>query len=84
MLTGRVTNPSGRGAAGILMALVDDQNNVRYTMTNSFGYYRFPDVLTFKVYTVRVTPKKYSFATPERIVEVDESTGAINFVSTDN
>jgi hypothetical protein len=82
-LSGRVTRPSGRGAAGVLLSLTDDQGNTRYTMTNPFGYYSFPNVLTFRMYTVGVTSKRYTFSPPQRSVPFDEFTAGVNFVSSD-
>jgi len=83
-LSGRLTNPNGRGAGGVIVTLTDDQNNVRYAVTNPFGYYRFMDVLTFRTYTVQVRSKKFTFASPSRVVDFDEFTAGINFVSSDN
>jgi trimeric autotransporter adhesin len=83
-LSGRVTTASGRGGWGVIVALTDDQNVTRYTMTNPFGYYRFPNVLTFKTYTLQVMHKKFTFTTPQRTVEFDEFTPAQNFQSTDH
>jgi hypothetical protein len=83
-LLGRVTNPNGRGAGGVILTLTDDQNNVRYAVTNPFGYYRFMDVLTFRTYTVQVRSKKFTFAPPSRVVDFDENTAGVNFVSSDN
>ena len=62
-------------SAGVLVSLTDDEGNVRYTTTNHMGYYRFMDLPTFRVYTVRVTSKKYTFLTSVRTVEFDEFTG---------
>jgi hypothetical protein len=83
-LLGRATGPSGRGASGMIVTLTDDQGNILYTVTNQFGYYRLINVQTFRVYTVRVTPKKFTFTNPERIVEFDEFTPSVDFVSTDH
>jgi hypothetical protein len=33
---------------------------------------------------VRVTSKKFTFATPQRVVDFDENSGSVNFVSSDN
>jgi hypothetical protein len=82
-LSGRLSTPSGHGASGII-TLTDNQNNVRYAVANPFGYYRFTDVLTFQTYTVRVTSKKFTFATPQRVLDFDENSGGVNFVSSDN
>jgi hypothetical protein len=83
-LSGRVTNPNGRGASGIIVTLTDSMGNTQYAMTNPFGYYRFLNVLTFNLYTVRVTSKKFTFPTFQRSVDLDENTGPVNFVSSDN
>jgi len=83
-MTGRVTNPNGRGAANTLVSLDDGQGNVRYVITNHSGYYRFVNVSTFQQYTVKVTSKKYTFPMPERVVDFDEFTTPVNFVSSDN
>jgi hypothetical protein len=83
-LNGRLTNPNGRGAASVLVSLTDDQGNTRFTMTNPFGYYRFPDVQTFHVYTVTLRSKKFTFTPSQRVVNLDEFTNGVNFVSTDN
>lgn len=80
---GRLTTPNGRGASGVI-TLTDDQNNVRYAVTNPFGYYRFADVLTFRTYTVQIRSKKFTFAVPSRVVDFDEFTASVNFVSSDN
>jgi hypothetical protein len=71
-------------SGGILVSLDDGQGNVRYVITNPSGYYRFVNVSTFQQYTVKVTSKKYTFPTPERVVEFDEFTTPVNFVSSDN
>lgn len=83
-LSGRVTTASGRGGWGVIVALTDDQNVTRYTMTNPFGYYRFPNVLTYKTYVLQVMHKKFTFTTPLRTVDFDELTPGQNFQSTDH
>ena len=83
-LSGRVTGASGRGAWNVIVSLDDGQGNVRYTVVNPFGYYRFPNVLTYRAYTVRVMSRKYNFAVPQRTIEFDEFTTSVNFSSTDH
>ncbi|HEX6124446.1 MAG TPA: carboxypeptidase-like regulatory domain-containing protein [Pyrinomonadaceae bacterium] len=83
-LFGRVTTPNGRGARGVLVTLTDGAGNVRYAITNPFGYYRFTDVLTFNVYTVQVMSKEFRFTTPQRSVDFDEFTTSVNFVASHN
>ncbi len=83
-MSGRATGASGRGAPRVIVTLTDDQGNTVYTVTNPFGYYRFMNVLTFRLYTVRVNSKKHTFPVPERLVEFDEFSPSVNFTSTDH
>lgn len=83
-LSGRVTSLRGRGAESVVVTLTDGQGNIRYGFTNPFGYYRFTNVSTFQIYTVRVTSKKFTFPIPERMVDFDEFSGDVNFMSSDN
>lgn len=64
--------------------MTDGQGNARCAVTNPFGYFRFFNVTTFQIYTVRVTSKKFKFAMPVRLVDFDEFSGDVNFVSSDH
>lgn len=77
-VAGRVLSSTGRGVAFALIRMVDSSGNVRYTMTNPFGYYRFDEVQP-GVYTFLVTKKGLSF--PERTVNVIEDTYDLNFTA---
>lgn len=83
-LKGRIRTPRNLGADRVLVSLTDGLGNVRYAMTNNFGYYRFINVETWKPYTIRLQSKKYSFTSPELLVNFIESNPDINFVSTDH
>ena len=83
-LKGRIRTPRNLGADRVLVSLTDGLGNVRYAMTNNFGYYRFINVETWKPYTIRLQSKKYSFASTELLVNFIESNPDINFVSTDH
>ena len=83
-LKGRIRTARGLGADRVLVSLTDGLGNVRYAMTNNFGYYRFINVETWKPYTIRLQSKKYTFASTELLVNFIESNPDINFVSTDH
>ncbi|MBX7053983.1 MAG: hypothetical protein K1X36_03430 [Pyrinomonadaceae bacterium] len=83
-LKGRIRTPRNLGADRVLVSLTDGLGNVRYAMTNNFGYYRFVNVETWKPYMIRLQSKKYSFSTTELLVNFIESNPDINFVSTDH
>lgn len=83
-LTGRITTPQNRKADRVVVSMTDGLGNVRYALTNPFGFYRFMNVETWKTYTLRLQSKKYTFSSPERTIEFAESNGDVNFVSTDH
>lgn len=81
-LTGRVTTASGRGAFNVTVTMTDEDGNVRSTITNHFGYYRFLNVDTVRVYIMRVRSKKYTYPVSQRSVMFEGD--PINFVSSDH
>lgn len=84
LLKGRITTPQNRPAGRVIVSLTDGGGNVRWTLTNPFGYYRFPNVETWKTYTVRLQSKRFTFASTERSVDFTEANPDVNFVSTDH
>lgn len=69
---GRVVRPDGRGIPRAIVQMTDGQGNVRTSMTNSFGYYRFLEVMAGDIYSFSVTSKGYSF-TPVSLYISDET-----------
>lgn len=83
-LKGRVRMASGKGAYGVFVTLTDQAGNVRTAMTNMFGYYQFPGVMTWENYTITVRAKRYTFATSSQSLLFPENSADINFSSTDH
>lgn len=83
-LKGRVRAASGKGALHVLVSITDQGGNVRYTFANPFGYYRFPNVMTWETYTVTVQSKRYTFTSNSQSVLFPENSADINFTSTDH
>jgi Tol biopolymer transport system component len=65
-ISGRVTAQNGRGVAAAVVTATDDLGNMRYAMTNPFGYYRFLGLPTGEDYLISVRSKRYHF-TPRTI-----------------
>ncbi|MBK7707218.1 MAG: carboxypeptidase regulatory-like domain-containing protein [Acidobacteria bacterium] len=82
MLKGRVRSSAGRGGNGVILTLTDQAGNVRYTVTNSFGYYRFQNVLTWETYTIRVFSKRYVFSSDTRVFEFTDNPTDFDFTAT--
>lgn len=74
---GRVFSASGNAVYRAMITMVDNQGNVRYALTNPFGYYRFVDVQVGEVYTFSVRAKGMNFAS--RIVTINEDVTELNF-----
>ncbi len=60
-ISGRVTTQNGRGVPSARVSLTDNLGNRKYSMTNSFGYYRFLGIPTAQSYTIDVRSKRYIF-----------------------
>jgi subtilisin family serine protease len=76
-ISGRVINGEGSGIRGAAVLLIDRQANVRRTLTNAFGYYRFDGVRAGSNYVIRTASRGYSFSS--RVVDVNGETVGINF-----
>lgn len=77
-VAGRVTTSAGFAVRGARVVLDDGSGNVRFALTNPFGYFRFFDVATGD-YTVSVRSKSFRF-TP-RTLSVSSSLTGLDFVA---
>ncbi|MEO7672838.1 MAG: S8 family serine peptidase [Pyrinomonadaceae bacterium] len=58
-ISGRAIDSRGRGVKDVRISLLDaNTGNLRYTTTNSFGFYTFRDVPVAHFYVLRVEPNK--------------------------
>ncbi len=64
-VSGRVTT-TNRGISHGRVTLTDSQGQVRTVYTNTFGYFKFENVLSNQTYTVSAFKKNYTF-TPQQI-----------------
>ncbi len=84
LLKGRVRGAGGKGANGVIVELTDGAGNVRSAITNPFGYYQFPGVMTWENYTVSVRSKRYTFTTSSQSLLFPENSADVNFTATDH
>jgi len=80
-LSGRVTTPLQRGISRVRVTLDDGNGNVRMTITNPFGYFRFLNVSTGN-YTISLKSKRYNFT--QRSIFVNSSATDLDFVALEN
>ena len=78
-VSGHVTTSGGRGVFYARVSITDSVNNVRTTLTNSSGYYRFFNVSSGGMYTIGVDSKRFTF-TP-RTLQVNDNLAGVDFVA---
>jgi len=76
-VSGRVVSSVGRGISNAQVSLTDQNGDVRNTRTNTFGYYRFSNVVAGQTYVLNVSHKRYQSVT--RVASLVEDTSEFNF-----
>lgn len=71
-IQGRVLTQDGRAISKATITLVEPTGNVRYALTNPFGYYRFLEVPTGETYTLNVGHKTFEFEPSVFIINLSE------------
>ena len=85
-VTGRVKTPEGRPIKGANIVLKDADTNqvVRTTFSSSFGYYRLEPIETGHFYVLSVTHRRYLFAFPAQLIEINEDRSGVDFTGEAN
>jgi len=82
-ISGRVRTESGAAIRRAFLTLTNiSTGQTRVALSNSFGYYRFDDVMTDDVYTLSVSSKSYTFAESQRTFTLREELTDLDFVAT--
>lgn len=81
-VTGRVSSgANGRGLFKARITLTDSRGQIRFALSNPFGYYRFTDLEAGETYTLRVSAKNRVFSPATKIITADDNLTGIDFVS---
>ena len=72
-----------RGISNILIRLTDGDGHTRFAETSTFGYYRFAEVNAGENYIITAKGKRFEFSQPTRVLDVNEYTSDVNFISND-
>ncbi len=78
---GRVLTVRGRGIRNAHVEFTDQNGAKHYTLTNSFGYYRFANVQAGGTYVITAASKQYTFNEPSQVVNINGERDDINFVA---
>jgi hypothetical protein len=81
-ITGRVATDFGTGIRGASMKLTNlSTGEVRYAVTNNFGYYYFTGAMTDDVYVLSVASKRYTFAANSMTFTLRDNLSGMNFIA---
>ncbi len=80
-ISGRVTTADGSAIRNVRVSLTDQSGNVRSALTNAFGHYRFDRFEAGQTVVLSIAAKRYVFASPTRIVTVQEELVDIDFTA---
>jgi hypothetical protein len=78
-ISGRVVDSNGQGVYGARVAVQNQTGEVRYAITNPFGYYSITGVPAGQTYLVSVQHKRYEFTS--RTISVNEDLTDFDFIA---
>lgn len=84
IVAGSVIDAAGAPIPNSVVVLMDDENGLRYVRTGSFGQFVFHDVVPNETYVVSVAHRKYLFAFPAFVIEVQNDVTNIVFIGEDD
>jgi hypothetical protein len=73
LINGRVLSSAGRGLNRTRLTLTDSSGQIRYAMTNPFGYYRFTELAVGENYVLSISSKVYRFNESTRLINLQEN-----------
>jgi WD40-like Beta Propeller Repeat/Carboxypeptidase regulatory-like domain len=78
-ISGRVSNSNGRGISRVRMTITNQNGEIRFTSTNSFGFYRFAELSAGETYIIGASHKRYQFNS--QLITVSEDLEGIDFTA---
>ncbi len=80
-VSGQVKRAGGYGVSGARVTLAGPGGEVRTVITNPFGFYNFDNVPVGQTYVVSVSHKRFQFAEPTQLVNVQDQMTGVDFVT---
>jgi len=78
---GRVLTAGGQGIRNARVMLTAPDGTIRFSLTGSFGFYRFNDVTVGATYILTVSSRGFVFTDPTRVVSVNDELVNLDFVA---
>lgn len=83
-VSGRVTASDGTGIPRARLTLTAAAGSIKTALSSSFGYYRFENVEAGQTYILSITSKRFVFAQPIRVINIDDELRDVDFVALPN
>lgn len=80
-LEGRVVTANGNGIRNIFVVLTEQDGTVRYTLTSSFGYYRFTDITAGQSVVISLSSKRFTFSPESRLVTLEDDVAGLDWIA---
>lgn len=80
-ISGRVLTSNGRGVPRAVITLTNSDGEIRTTISNPFGYYRFEGVPSGQTYIAGIRHKSFQFSEPSRVIFVGDDLSDLDFVA---
>lgn len=80
-ISGRVMTSNGEGIRGARLTLTSPTGAQRTAISSSFGYYRFDDVEAGRTYVLEIGSRRFTFADPTRIFNLQDELTGIDFTA---
>jgi hypothetical protein len=80
-VSGKVKTADGRPIKGASVVIRDAETNavIRTALSSPFGYYRLDQIETGRLYALSVSHKRYIFALPAHLLEINEDRTGVDF-----
>lgn len=80
-VSGRILRANGNGIGKVTVTLLDNNGNVRQTLSSSFGYYNFADLNIGETFQIQVSSKTYSFNPSSITFTMVDNISNLNFTA---
>ena len=80
-VAGRVSTAEGMGIRNASVKLTGTDGAIRFAWTGTFGYFRFENVEVGEIYTLEVSSKRFTFASPTRVLSVKDEIADADFIA---
>jgi hypothetical protein len=80
-VSGKVTTANGFGIANVRVSMINQTGETQTAVSNSFGNFRFAEVLSGQIYIFTVHSRRYQFSVPSQVLSVTDNVSDLVFIA---